>query len=74
MQECPSGKMNKDKFNEIYKMMMASEDKDSKLLDHVFAVFDKNGDGSIDFSEFVLAVGLTSKNDLDSTLELSFAT
>jgi Ca2+-binding EF-hand superfamily protein len=74
MQECPSGKMNKDKFNEIYKMMMASEDKDGKLLDHVFAVFDKNGDGSIDFSEFVLAVGLTNKNDLDSTLELSFAT
>jgi Ca2+-binding EF-hand superfamily protein len=40
----------------------------------VFAVFDKNGDGSIDFSEFVLAIGLISKSDLDSTLELSFAT
>lgn len=41
---------------------------------NVFGVFDKNGDGSIDFSEFVLAVGLTNKKDLDSTLELAFET
>lgn len=40
---------------------------------HIFAVFDKNGDGSIDFSEFVLACGIGTTNDLTSELELAFA-
>jgi hypothetical protein len=40
---------------------------------NAFAVFDTNHDGSIDFSEFVLAAVIENKNDLESVLELSFA-
>jgi hypothetical protein len=39
---------------------------------YTYAVFDRNGDGSVDFSEFVLAVSLQNKNDLDSQIELGF--
>ncbi len=39
---------------------------------HVFAVFDRNGDGTIDFSEFVLAMSLYDRTNLDSKLEISF--
>jgi hypothetical protein len=36
-------------------------------------MFDKNGDDTVDFSEFVLAIGLINKEDLDSQLELCFS-
>jgi Ca2+-binding EF-hand superfamily protein len=41
-------------------------------LSATFAVFDTNHDGTVDFSEFVLASALENKNDLDSKLDLSF--
>jgi len=40
---------------------------------NAFAVFDTNHDGSISFSEFVLAAATGNSHDLDSKLELSFA-
>jgi hypothetical protein len=39
----------------------------------VFRVFDKNGDGSIDFSEFVLAYASQVNKDVDSQLDLVFS-
>jgi Ca2+-binding EF-hand superfamily protein len=38
----------------------------------MFSVFDKNRDGTIDFSEFVLIIAMGNKEDLDSRLELVF--
>jgi Ca2+-binding EF-hand superfamily protein len=40
---------------------------------HAFAIFDTNHDGSIDFSEFVLAATIKNKDNADSALELVFA-
>ena len=40
---------------------------------NTFAVFDTNHDGSIDFSEFVLATAIGNKNDVDSQFDLAFA-
>jgi hypothetical protein len=39
---------------------------------NMFAVFDQNGDGSVSFSEFVVAIALGNKTDLNSQLELAF--
>ena len=38
----------------------------------MFSVFDKNRDGTIDFSEFALIIAMGNKEDLDSRLELVF--
>lgn len=38
----------------------------------MFSVFDKNRDGKIDFSEFILIIALGNKEDLDSRLEVIF--
>jgi Ca2+-binding EF-hand superfamily protein len=38
----------------------------------MFAAFDKNGDGMIDFSEFVLGIGVAQSKDLNTTLDFSF--
>ena len=39
---------------------------------HVFAVFDQNHDGTIDFREFLLAVAAGTPGDLDSHLDYVF--
>lgn len=42
------------------------------LFRNVFAAFDANRDGYIDFKEFVLHVGLQESNDVDSKIEFFF--
>ena len=37
-----------------------------------YLVIDKNRDGTIDFSEYVLIIALGNKEDLDSRLEVVF--
>ena len=39
---------------------------------HVFAVFDKDHNGTIDFPEFLLAIAADSPGDLDSHLNYVF--
>ena len=39
---------------------------------HVFAVFDKDHNGTIDFPEFLLAIAAGSPSDLDSHLNYVF--
>jgi hypothetical protein len=42
------------------------------LNSHVFAVFDKDHNGKIDFHEFLLAVAAGTPNDIDSHLDYIF--
>jgi Ca2+-binding EF-hand superfamily protein len=39
---------------------------------HVFAVFDRDHDGTIDFHEFLLAIAAGTPGDLDSHLKYVF--
>ena len=39
---------------------------------HIFAAFDTNHNGTVDFDEFILGVALMTKNDMDSILDFSF--
>jgi Ca2+-binding EF-hand superfamily protein len=40
---------------------------------NLFLLFDKNGDGSVDFSEFVLSCGVFKRRDIGSEFDLAFA-
>lgn len=42
------------------------------LLSNTFAVFDANHDGTISFSEFVLAVAATEKEGYGTALDFAF--
>ena len=44
----------------------------SLIFSHVFAVFDRDHDGTIDFHEFLLAVAAGTPGDLDSHLKYVF--
>ncbi|CAF1515227.1 unnamed protein product [Rotaria sp. Silwood1] len=71
--ESGTGRMNKRQFSKFYKHVTGFEDENGSLADKAFAVFDTNHNGSIDFSEFVLASTVGYKIDLDSQLELAFS-
>lgn len=43
-----------------------------KIIDFLFTSFDKNSDGFLDFSEFLIAYAATSKDDIRKKLEFVF--
>ncbi|CAF1072157.1 unnamed protein product [Adineta ricciae] len=67
-----TGRINKEQFCRYYKQLVGSEHGLDDIAKNVFTVFDVDHDGTIDFSEFVLANAIEMKNDPDSVLEFSF--
>ncbi|KAL3226842.1 hypothetical protein MRX96_024669 [Rhipicephalus microplus] len=55
-QDCPTGKLSRAKFLEIYRMFFTTGNPE-KFCDHVFRTFDADNNGHIDFKEFLLAIG-----------------
>ena len=47
-QDCPNGQLHKDKVKEMYSMIVM-EGNASVLVDQIFRLFDKDGNGTIDF-------------------------
>jgi neuronal calcium sensor 1 len=74
IQVCPTGKMNKKNFSKFYKILRGStgEENFSKIAEYVFACFDKDGNGSLDFAEFIVAYSHTSIGDLRKKMEFIF--
>ena len=55
----------------MYRQMMPKEDP-TMIINHLFRIFDRDGNGSIDFKEFVMATDITSKGDPEEKLRWTF--
>ncbi|CAF2137610.1 unnamed protein product [Rotaria magnacalcarata] len=71
LRDCPTGKLNKKQFIEVYKKFYPQGKADS-FCNFAFSMFDANHDGTIDFDEFLLAIAATSQGSLDDRLEVAF--
>jgi Ca2+-binding EF-hand superfamily protein len=70
--DCPSGQMDRDAFRSLYKQFFPFGDP-SRFAEYVFNVFDQDGNGSVDFREFICALSIASRGKVDEKLRWAFA-
>jgi Ca2+-binding EF-hand superfamily protein len=71
LRDCPNGKLTSRQFTEVYKKFYPEYEAD-KYSSQVFRTFDVDGNGYIDFVEFLLAVNINSNGNVRDKLTLAF--
>lgn len=70
--ECPSGDLHLHEFKKIFGLNKSCTEEEAAFMENVFRSFDTNGDGHIDFLEYVAAVHLILRGKLRDKLAWSF--
>ncbi|XP_070605015.1 guanylyl cyclase-activating protein 2 isoform X1 [Erythrolamprus reginae] len=68
--ECPSGTLFKHEFKQFFGVQ--NNEEASEYVDSMFKAFDKNGDNTIDFLEYVAALNMVLRGKLEHKLRWTF--
>ena len=71
MEDCPTGQLTRDKFIDLYKMLIWTRNAE-QYCEHVFRAFDIDQNGVIEFDEFLLALHVTSAGTAEEKLTWAF--
>lgn len=71
LRDCPSGQLTLRQFIDVYKKFYPEHEAE-KYTTQVFRTFDLDGNGFIDFVEFLLAVNVNANGDVRDKLGLAF--
>uniref|UniRef100_A0A3B5KW92 EF-hand domain-containing protein n=1 Tax=Xiphophorus couchianus TaxID=32473 RepID=A0A3B5KW92_9TELE len=71
LRECPSGALHLHEFKKIFGVQSRSPE-DSLFLETIFRSFDTNQDNTLDFIEYVAALNLILRGNLEDRLKWSF--
>jgi len=70
--DCPSGKLSQPAFIKIYAKFFPSGNA-TEFCEHIFRTFDSDKNGYIDFTEFLLAINITSNGSPQQKLDWAFS-
>lgn len=71
--QCPTGRLTKADFINFYKKLIKGDHADEdQLCSIIFDVYDSDANGSIDFSEFLIAFWVRAKGDIKEKLAWLF--
>ncbi|CAF2719028.1 unnamed protein product [Rotaria sp. Silwood2] len=69
----PDGRLDRAEFRNFFRLLrQESPDRLENICDHVFRAFDVDGNGYVEFGEFLLGFAICSRGDLRSRLDYAF--
>lgn len=71
LKDCPTGKLTRSEFLNIYNQSFPGGEPE-EFARVLFSLFDENGDGTIEFDEFLMALSVTSRGKVEEKLEWAF--
>lgn len=70
-EECPNGKLTKNHLHSLFKKIFPGGDSEV-FCNHIFRIFDSDGNGFLDFKEFLMALDVTSCRSEEEKLQWAF--